>query len=440
MGTELMADTPTGELARRGLRLRWIMFSYVFSFAMLAYLQRTSVSVAAEDMLPALHLSVVQLGWLNAAFTTAYAMFQLPGGALGQKYGARPTFIVIGVIGLIATLGTPLFPAVLSGTTLFIALLATQFLLGFGQAPVFPTLATLAERWFPVRQFGLVNGLSASGMLLGGALTAPLIVGLTASWGWQGALLWTALPAAVITLIWTLDGRSAPAEHPRIQAAELAELDSTPETQPLTWARLWRVARNRNVLLLAVSYLCFNYVFYLITFWSFLYLVRDRGFSGLESGMMAMLPWLGAAVGAAIGGILTDRLATRLGPTRGYRLLPLLSLPLAAVMLFLTPTVDGHYLAVAALVLAFFAIEINEGPFWAATMSVARADTGAATGVLNTGGNVGGIIAQPIAAALAATGAWMQVWLSGAAFALLAVVLWLFVRAEPDDSLSAEHP
>jgi len=413
------------------LRLRWVMFSYVFAFAMLAYLQRSSVSVAAEDMLPALNLSVVQLGWLNAAFTTAYAIFQLPGGALGQKYGARPIFLAVGVTGLIATIGTPIFPALLGGTTLFVALLATQFLLGFGQAPVFPTLATLVERWFPVRQFGLTNGISASGMLLGGALTAPLIVWLTSLWGWQGALLWTALPAAVLTVVWALDGRSTPAEHPRIRKEELAELDATPVTEPLTFARLRRVARNRNILLLALSYLSFNYVFYLITFWSFLYLVRDRGFSGLESGFMAMLPWLGAAVGAAIGGFMTDRLAQRMGPTKGYRLLPLLTLPIAVVMLLATPAVEGAYVAVAALVVAFFAMEINEGPFWAATMSVARADTGAATGVLNTGGNIGGIICQPIAAALAATGAWTQVWLSGAVFALLAVVLWLFVNAEP---------
>ncbi|MBM4232173.1 MAG: MFS transporter [Gammaproteobacteria bacterium] len=413
------------------LRLRWVMFSYVFTFAMLAYVQRSSVSVAAEDMLPALNLSVVQLGWLNAAFTTAYAIFQLPGGALGQKYGARPLFLAVGVTGLIATIGTPIFPALLGGTTLFVALLATQFLLGFGQAPVFPTLATLVERWFPVSQFGLTNGLSTSGMLLGGALTAPLIVWLTSLWGWQGALLWTALPAAVLTVVWTLDGRSTPAEHPRIRKEELAELDATAVAEPLTFTRLWRVARNRNILLLALSYLSFNYVFYLITFWSFLYLVRDRGFSGLESGFMAMLPWLGAAVGAAIGGFMSDRLAQRMGPTKGYRLLPLLTLPIAVVMLLATPAVEGAYVAVAALVVAFFAMEINEGPFWAATMSVARADTGAATGVLNTGGNIGGIICQPIAAALAATGAWTQVWLSGAVFALLAVVLWLFVNAEP---------
>jgi len=412
------------------LRLRWVMFSYAFTFAMLAYVQRSSVSVAAEDILPALNLSIVQLGWMNAAFTTAYAIFQLPGGALGQKYGARPIFLAVGVTGLIATIGTPIFPALLGGTTIFIALLATQLLLGFGQAPVFPTLATLVERWFPVRQFGLTNGLLTSGMLLGGAFTAPLIVWLTGLWGWQGALLWTALPAAVLAIVWALDGRSTPAEHPRIRKEELAELDATPVAEPLTFARLWGVARNRNILLLALSYLSFNYVFYLITFWSFLYLVRDRGFSGLESGFMAMLPWLGAAVGAAIGGFMTDRLAQRMGPTKGYRLLPLLTLPIAVVMLLATPAVEGAYVAVAALVVAFFAMEINEGPFWAATMSVARADTGAATGVLNTGGNIGGIICQPIAAALAATGAWTQVWLSGAVFALLAVILWLFVNAE----------
>lgn len=412
-------------------RLRWIMFSYIFLFAMLAYVQRTSVSVAADDMLPALQLSVIQLGWLNAAFTAAYAMFQLPGGALGQRIGARPVFLAVGLIGILATIGTPAFPALLGGTALFAALLATQFLLGLGQAPIFPTLAVLIERWFPVRQFALANGLSTSGMLLGGAMTAPLIVWLTAAWGWQGAMLWTALPAAVLTVIWAFDGRSTPAEHPRTREADLAELDATPVVEPLTWTRLWHVARNRNVLLLALSYLSFNYVFYLITFWSFLYLVRDRGFSGLESGVMAMLPWIGAAIGAAIGGVLADRFATRLGPTRGYRLLPLLSLPLAAVMLLLTPSVESAYIAVAALVVAFFAIEINEGSFWAATMSVARADSGAATGVLNTGGNIGGIIAQPIAAALAATGAWMQVWLSGAVFAMISVALWLFVRAEP---------
>ena len=75
-------------------------------------------------------------------------------------------------------------------------------------------------------------------------------------------------------------------------------------------------------------------------------------------------------------------------------------------------------------------MEVNEGPYWAATMRVARADTGAATGVLNTGGNIGGIVCQPMVAALVAGGDWTSAWVIGAALAALAAVLWLFVRCE----------
>jgi ACS family glucarate transporter-like MFS transporter len=190
--------------------------------------------------------------------------------------------------------------------------------------------------------------------------------------------------------------------------------------------------RDRNILLLTGSYLCMNFVFYMISFWSFLYLVEQRKLAGLESGLMAMIPWIGAAAGAAIGGVLADWLAVRFGATRGYRLLPLVSLPLGAVMLVAIPAIGSVAVAVAALTVAFFAMEINEGPYWAATMSIARADTGAATGVLNTGGNVGGMICQPVVAALVAGGNWNIAWISGAVFALLAAALFLFARAEKD--------
>jgi ACS family glucarate transporter-like MFS transporter len=283
---------------------------------------------------------------------------------------------------------------------------------------------------------GSVNGVVASGMLLGGALTPPLLVELTAYYGWKGAILWTALPAALLTAGWAWYGRDRPQQHPKVTAEEITELDEAPAAPPLTFRRMGQVLVNRNILLLALSYLCMNYVFYMISYWSFLYLVKERHLSGLESGLMAMAPWIGAAVGAAIGGVMADGLVIRMGATRGYRLLPLLTLPIGAVLLYLTPTIASVYVAVAALTVAFFAMEVNEGPYWAATMNVARADTGAATGVLNTGGNMGGMLCQPVVAALAAAGAWHGVWISGAVFAALAAVLWLFVNAEPAEAVA----
>jgi ACS family glucarate transporter-like MFS transporter len=410
------------------LRIRWWIYACMFGFAALAYVQRTTISVAAPELTSALQLSKQQIGWLFLAFTAAYAAAQLPGGAMGQRFGPRVVFTVVGLLGVVATLTTALSPYVVGGAALLGVLIVAQALLGIGQGPIFPVFATVVERWFPSRQFALANGFISSGMLLGGALTPPLLVALIAALGWQQAVLWTAMPALLLTLVWWRFGRDRPQQHPRVTPAELAELDDAPPAPPLTFGRMLGVLRDRNILLLALSYLCMNVVFYMISFWSFMYLVEQRGLKGLESGVMAMIPWIGAAVGAAVGGVLADRLAARHGATRGYRLLPLLSLPLGAVMLVAIPAVGSALLAVAALTLAFFAMEVNEGPYWAATMRVARADTGAATGVLNTGGNIGGIVCQPMVAALVAGGDWTSAWVIGAAFAVLAAVLWLFVR------------
>jgi ACS family glucarate transporter-like MFS transporter len=411
----------------------------MFGFAALAYVQRTPISVAAPELTTALQLSKQQIGWLFLAFTAAYAAAQLPGGALGQRFGPRAVFTGVGLLGVIATLATALSPYVVGGAALLGVLLLAQALLGLGQGPIFPVFATVVERWFPSRQFALANGTISSGMLLGGALTPPLLVAMIAALGWQQAILLTALPPLLLTVLWWRFGRDRPQQHARVTPAELAELDAVPPVPPLTFARMRGVLLDRNILLLALSYLCMNVVFYMISFWSFMYLVEQRGLKGLESGVMAMIPWIGAAVGAAVGGVLADRLAARYGATRGYRLLPLVSLPIGAVMLVAIPAAGSALLAVAALTLAFFAMEVNEGPYWAATMRVARADTGAATGVLNTGGNIGGIVCQPMVAALVAGGDWTSAWVIGAAFAALAAVLWLFVRCGESAEASARQ-
>jgi ACS family glucarate transporter-like MFS transporter len=263
-------------------------------------------------------------------------------------------------------------------------------------------------------------------------VTPIVVVSLTRAVGWQMALLLAALPVALVTAGWGLYGRSSPRQHPAVTAEELAELDSGPDERApaLTLRRLGRIAADREVLLLSFSYLCMNYTFYLLTYWSFLYLVQVRGFKGIESGVMGMVPWIGAAIGAVIGGFLSDRLAERWGARWGYRLVPLISLPMVAALLLLTIWVSQPYVAVLTLAAAFGAVEINEGAYWAATMHVARSDSGAATGVLNTGGNLGGILCQPIVAALSAAGAWDAAFRTGTILALIAAGAWMLVDAD----------
>lgn len=408
------------------------------AFAMLSNVRSTSIGIAAERIEAEQHLSQMQIGWIMWAFTVIYMVTQIPGGVFGQRYGARLTFVLVGVLGLVATIGTPLVPVVLTGTALFLAMVFFQGLLGLSQGPLNPVFAGICEVWFPARQWSLVNGLQSSAMTAGMALTPPLIVGLTQKFGWQGSLLWIAVPGAALTALWQWYGRNSPREHPSVTAEELGELGewNRPAAAPLTWARLGGIVADRNVLLLTVSYACMNYLYYLLTNWTFLYLVQERHLSALQSGFLAVLPPLGAAAGAATGGIAADALVARFGAKRGYAVVPLAFLPLAGILLLAVVYASNPLPAVAAMVFSFFATEVTEGPYWAAAMRSARADTMAATGVMNTGGNLGGVIGIPIVAYLSGHQAWSAAFAIGLVFALLAAGLWIFVDPTRGDSVA----
>jgi len=117
-------------------------------------------------------------------------------------------------------------------------------------------------------------------------------------------------------------------------------------------------------------------------------------------------------------------------------MVPLLTLPVAGRLLLVTLRVATPYAAVAALVAAFFLIEINEGAYAAALMRIARSDVASATGIQNTGGNVGGIITQPLVGFLTNSGAWGAAFMTGIVLAMVAAGLWLLIdperRAEVD--------
>jgi len=327
---------------------------------------------------------------------------------------------------------TPAAPQFLSGRTLFIVLMAAQFVLGVAQAGIFPVSNGVFEAWFPARQWALVLGAQNMGLNIGAALTPPLIAVLMTAVGWQQALAWSAIPPVLVIALWVWYARNAPREHPAVSAAELAELEDTPRAAAddrITLRRVGRLLASRNTLLLSLSYLAMNYSFYLLSNWCFLYLVQQRHFSVLESGWLAMLPPIVAGVGSGIGGIATGRLCERFGATWGYRGVPLVALPLVGVLLLIAARTANAYVAVVALTACFGFIEINEAAYWAASMAVGRSDSMATGGILNTGGSLGGIIGIPVIAYLSGRHAWGAAFAIGSASAVAAALLWLAIDA-----------
>ncbi|HXV39923.1 MAG TPA: MFS transporter [Steroidobacteraceae bacterium] len=416
----------------RTIRIRTLVFAMLFGFAFTGYIQRQGISVAAERIMPDLGLSQVQIGWVMTAFLFTYTVFQIPMSLVGQVVGARRMLTAIGLTTAIASVLTASAPLVAATGVIFITLLMARGVLGAAQAALFPVVSGTIRHWYPVGTWSSLQGLTVTGLWFGAAAASPLIAWLMQAYGWQKALVYSSVPSLALVALWWWFARDRPDQHAKVSKTELLELAGNPSfdaSAPLTWKRVLRVLSDPQILLITLSYTIMNYVFYLVMFWSFLYLVQERKLSVLESGWLAALPFLVAGVAAAAGGRLADSLRAYFGDTTGMRIIPLTALPLAALFLYLTVAFENPYWAVAALCMGFACVELNEGPFWGAAMRLQPSDTMAATAVVNTGGNLGGVVATPIIAALSAGQDWRLVFMTGAATSIVAALLWLKIDA-----------
>ena len=413
----------------RSFPVRWSILGCLFGFSLFGYMQRTGIAIAAEPMMRELGLDQMTLGWLLTAFLAGYTVFQIPGGVLGEYWGPRTTLTWMGAASLLATVATAITPRLASGAAVLAILVAARLLLGAAQGGLFPVATGSIKNWLPRRNWGFAQGFLITGAWLGSAITPPIVSALLTHIGWREALAAVCIPSMLSLAWWQYDARDRPAQHPAVSTAELAELSegAGEAEERVSLGRIMRVLVDRQVLLITGSYFLMNYVFYLVTFWSFLYLRQERHITTLESGWLASLPFLAAAVASAGGGQLSDSLILRFGARWGMRILPLVALPLAGLFLWLTGAAATTTLAVCALCLAFGWCELIEGPYWSATMRLAPADAMAATAVLNTGGNLGGVVATPAIAALSEHHQWQAIFALGAATSLGAAVLWFWV-------------
>lgn len=424
----------------RRVPVRWAVLALLFAYALSSYVLRTNISVAAVFMMPELQLTEVQMGMVFSSFLWSYSLFQLPAAALGDTHGPRLILTWSAVAWAALTWWTGLLPGAFAvgGTGVLVALIVLRFALGIVQAPTFPVAAALIARWFPPSAWALPNGLLSAGLGVGTAVTPPLIAWVMVQAGWRETFYCSAPIGLVVAWATWRYVRDDPARHPGVSHTELAELRDAVRgaggdvhDHPVRWQRL---LRDPQVLLLSLSYLSMNYIFYVFVFWFFLYLVNERHFSILGGGAAATVPYVVGALCAAIGGALCDRLSVRWGSRAGCRVLGVGGLVLAGALSFVGASAGDAATALVALSLCFGFTQLTEGAYWAAMTRIAGRSTGAACGIMNTGGNLGGVISAPLIPVLVQWFGWEVALSSGALFAGLGALLWLAVR--PDEPLA----
>lgn len=419
-------------------RVRWRIAALLFAISVVTYIDRVNISVTARQMMPALGLTDLQMGHVFSAFVFGYALCQIPGGWLGDRWGAKRVLTLAIIWWSVFTALT----AVAAILPLAIAigalgcLILVRFLVGIGEAAALPNFNRTVANWLAPHERGLGIGIAIGGIGVGSAMTPPVTAWIMVNFGWQTAFYAAAMLGLLVALAWFLYATDRPGEHPHVNAAELAliegqagEREADVEPTP-TWNA---VIRTPTVWWLVLSYSCLGYVAYVYMSWFYLYLVNVRGFGVLRGALFASGPFVAMAVFCPLGGWVTDRLAVRWGVNRGRALVGGAGMVLAAVSIILGAFTESPYAAIALLSLGAGWLYFPVGAYWASTVDISKRHAGTLSGLMNTGANLGGVLSPTLTPWLAERAGWPVALGCAACVALAGGLLWCKIK--PDGGL-----
>jgi len=399
----------------------WILLLLCLMY-MILYIDRVNISTAAPLIKANLGLSNTQLGLAFSAFAYPYALFQLIGGYFGDKFGARRTLCVSGLIVCVSTAATGLVNGLAS-------LIAARLALGIGEGATFPTATRAMSVWTPERNWAFAQGITHSFARIGNALTPPLIALLIELVSWRGSFVVLALASLVWVALWTWYFHDVPTSPP-LSKEELASLPARSRRgsdEPVPWLRLFQ----RMLPVTAVDF-CYGWTLWLFVSWipSFFYQNYQQNLS--QSALYSAGVFLGGVIGDTVGGIISDRILQRTGDRVAARR-NIIVMGMLGGFLFLIPVMLIHDINIAAisLALAFFSIELIVGPIWAVPMDIAPRYSGSASGMMNFGFGTAGIVSPVVFGYLVdRTGSWTLPF--AGSIGLLLLGAGLAFRMHPD--------
>src|SRR3984957_13258538 len=266
-------------------RVRWLLVFWLFVLSAVSYLDRVNISIASGSIADAYQLSDVQLGKVFSAMLVGYALFQTVGGRLADRFGPRRV-LAWGVAwwGVFTAL-TAMVPSRIAGALLIFVVI--RFLLGAGEAVIYPSANQFVARWIPISERGIANGWIFAGVGAGAGLSPLIITYIMVHYGWRSSFWVCSIIGFAAGAVWFLAARDTPGEHPGVSQAELALIRSgltrgelsqgEPKNSPKELAPWARVVRSKEVWAITLSYFCYGYVAWIFFAWFFRYLAKVRG-------------------------------------------------------------------------------------------------------------------------------------------------------------------
>lgn len=404
--------------------LRWWMIGLIMLGAVINYLTRATLGVAAPTVLTDLNITSEEYGWITAAFQLGVMMQPLCG-------------YVLDVIGL--KMGFAIFATAWSLLTIahgfahnWPMLMGLRGLLGLAEGSANPAGMKAVAEWFPARERGHAGGVYNIGASVGSMLAPPLVAWAILFWNWQMAFVL----AGTLGLVWVaawLKFYQSPATHPALSDEERAHIAAGQESH-LTGdgARpdFRQLLKQRNFWGIALPRFLADPTWGTLAFWVPLYLTTVRGFDLTAIAMFAWLPFvaadLGCMFGPTVAAFLHRRGLSLLNARRGaFTVGAVLMVGMAFV-----GWVESAYLAIALLCLGGFAHQtLSVTVITMASDLFRRNEVATVAGMAGTMGNLGVLIFSLLIGGLVATVGYDPFFLALGVLDLLGtVLLWTLVR------------
>jgi MFS family permease len=392
----------------------------------ITYLDRVCISVAGPRIQDSLHIGPVAWGWVTGIFTLAYAAFEIPTGALGDRIGARRVLTRI-------VLWWSAFTSITGLATGYYPLLATRFLFGMGEAGVYPNTSVVISRWFPVPEQGRALGIILMSAQLGGAFAPLLVVPIQIRYGWRASFYIFGIAGAVWVAVWYRWFRDSPREMNGVTQAELDETRGLPQKAHRILP--WNIAlRSKNFWAMMIAAFGAVYTFNFFQSWFHTYLVKAHGFSEKDL-LLSSLPFFVAACANLSGGLASHLLVKRFGLKWGRCAIGFVGLGAGAFCTFAVIFTHSPVGALLLLSLAYGAITFQQPGMFAACLDIGGPYAGAMIGAMNTASQVGGFTsALAFGYLIGHFGNYNLPFIPMAAF--LAIGAWMWLQFNPNEPLT----
>lgn len=357
----------------------------------LTYIDRINVNTASLVFQKDLHFNASQLGWVFSAFGWAYLVLQVHGGWLSDRFGARKTLTVCGIVWAGATIVTGLAGGLAS-------MIVARVILGLGEGATFPTATRALSDWAPASLRGFAQGITHAFSRLGNALTPPLVAWLIWKTSWRGSFIVLGLVSLVWVIVWWAYFRDDPAKHRGISSLELQKLPSYAARmakikEPVPWGAL-----IKRISPVTVVYFCYGWTLWLYLTWLPQFFKNTYHLDIKKSAIFSGGVFAAGVAGDFIGGVVSDYVLHRTG-NRDRARRDMIVIGFLASAAFMVPVMMSRNINLVAICLsaAFFFAECTIGPFWAIPMDIAPRYSGAASGIMNVGSALAAAVSPLVA-------------------------------------------